>query len=80
MWNDFQQNPQSEFDRRDRRLLEHPGEAVLAALHNLELQSFVQGDPFGDGARFRLTPAGRAKAHSLAAAKLGAMWALASLL
>lgn len=80
MWNDFQLDDRAELDRRDRRLVGYHSADVLAVLHRLERWRFVEGDRFGDGPTFRLTALGRAKARSLAAAKLGAMWALASAL
>ncbi len=80
MWNDAQQDERSELHRGDTRLAGYYAPDVLAALHRLEQAKLIEGDRFGDGATFRLTPAGRAKARSLAAAKIGAMWALASLM
>lgn len=78
MWNDFQQDDRAELDRHDLRLDDYRSSDVLAVLHSLERRKLIEGDRFGDGATFRLTAAGRARARSLAAAKLGAMWALAS--
>lgn len=80
MWNDFQQDERAELHRHDSRLWAYHAADVLAVLHRLESAKLVEGDRFGDGASFRLTAAGRAKARSLAAAKIGAMWALASLM
>ncbi len=80
MWNDFLEDDRAELQRTDKRLAVFHGPDVLAALYRLERAKFVEGDRFGDGARVRLTAAGRAKARSLAAAKMGAMWALASIL
>jgi hypothetical protein len=80
MWNDFQQDDRAELQRHDSRLAEYHASDVLAVLLRLEGAKLIEGDRFGDGGRFRLTVAGRAKARSLAAAKMGAMWALASIL